>query len=41
MENVHHRLKQSEEQQEKIIELLEKNPEYKQILDLEIIENND
>lgn len=31
----------SEEQQEKIIELLEKHPEYKQILDLEIIENND
>jgi ribonucleoside-triphosphate reductase len=31
----------SEEQKEKIIELLEKHPEYKQILDLEIIENND
>ena len=31
----------SEEQQEKIIALLEKHPEYKKILDLEIIENND
>lgn len=31
----------SEEQKEKIIILLEKHPEYKQILDLEIIENND
>ena len=31
----------TEEQKEKIITLLEKHPEYKQILDLEIIENND
>ena len=31
----------SEEQKEKIIALLEKHPEYKQILDLEIIEIND